>query len=163
MQASTVSRHSIRLAPYDYASRGAYFVTICTHTRFPLLGRIAGERMVLSLTGEVSARCWNAIPQHYSSVELDAFVVMPNHVHGILLLTNLMPGEATPLKAPTLGTVVANFKAAVSREVGRAVWQRGYYEHILRSERDLEQVRGYIEANPLNGGKDPENANAVVR
>jgi putative transposase len=194
-------RRSIRLKGYDYAQAGAYFVTICAHGRECLFGEVLGGEMRLNAYGDIVAQCWDDLPRHYPTVGLDAFVVMPNHVHGIVVLTDpatpapanagvvgagLRParvgaagggadgevvGEATPAgrrPAPPLSEVVRAFKSFSARRVnelrgtgGASVWQRNYYEHIIRNERSLGMVRDYIAGNPARWNADqlhPANA-----
>lgn len=101
-------RKSPRLQGYDYAQNGAYFVTICTHNREHTFGQITNCDMELSELGEIALTCWNAIPNHFPSVELDVSIVMPNHVHGIIVL------QGGNVK---LGTIIGNYKAAVTRQI----------------------------------------------
>ena len=179
-------RKSIRLANYNDTQAGAYFVTICPHKRKPLFGHITGGAMHLSTHGRIVEDCWKAIPRHYPNAELDYFVVMPNHVHGILLLLNSSAGTAC--RAPTtandngpasprrfggalagaLASVIGSFKSAATRQVrqssrtrGEPLWQRGYWEHIIRDERELAEVRRYIAENPLRWSFDRENPEAA--
>ncbi len=154
----------------DYASPGAYFVTVCTHQRACLLGEIIDGHECLSVPGEVVCTVWKDLPNHCPDVELDAFLVMPNHVHGILALH----GRGTACRAPTeafgrpvagsIPTIVRSFKSSAAREINRlrgtpgaAVWQRGYFEHIIRTPNDLDRLRRYIESNPLRWALDREN------
>lgn len=170
-------RRSVRLPEYDYAGPGAYFVTICTHERRVLFGAMVDREMRLSPPGEIVLDCWNAIPDHFAHVALDAFVVMPNHVHGILIFGDRDIRRGMACHAPTasvrqfsqpsagaLSTVVGSFKSASAREINRlrntpgaAVWQRNYYEHVIRNEPDLDAIRQYIEHNPLRWHLDEEN------
>jgi len=111
----------MRLPGFDYSQPERYFLTICTAGHRCLLDEITDGTMRLSAIGFCVQHCWNAIPEHFSNVDLDAFVIMPNHIHGILVINEPRAGHARPLH-----TVVGAFKAAVSRELGFAVWQRGY-------------------------------------
>ena len=168
---------SIRLPFYDYAGAGYYFVTICADFGESLFGEIVAEEMRLSRDGHVVEKKWHEIPLHFTGVDIDAFVVMPNHVHGIIVIKDLedsvpsvVEQHAVPLrkrrgpKAGSLGVIVRSFKSAVTREInlqrgtpGVTVWQRNYYEHVIRDERDLERIREYIENNPLRWALDEEN------
>ena len=143
-------RKRARLPHFDYATPGAYFVTICAHRRMQIFGRCVDDELRPTAAARTVERCWVAIPVHFPSVGVDAFVVMPNHVHGVLLL-----GEDTH----PLPTVVGSFKSAVSRALksGRPVWQRGYYERVVRGENELEAIRRYILENPSAWPWDPEN------
>ena len=177
-------RRSIRLKGYDYTQPGAYFVTICTLDRACLFGEIMQGEMWLNDCGRVAEKCWLDIPSHFPHVELDAFVIMPNHIHGILWIveTPLAMGGAknfsplppttsipslpptppisppTPTERPrgtskTIGSVVRGFKIGVTKWARQntdihIVWQRNYYEHIIRHERALNAIRQYIIENP---------------
>ncbi|MCM1983095.1 transposase [Lyngbya confervoides] len=148
---------------YDYSQAGAYFVTICTQGRECLLGEVIDASISLSQYGIVVEQIWHQIPQHFSSVALDAAVIMPNHFHGIIVISEesfLVQQESQDLapnknsKKPTLGQIVAYFKYQstklinVARDLsGVKFWQRNYYEHIIRSEASLAQLRIYIEQN----------------
>jgi REP element-mobilizing transposase RayT len=145
-------RKSPRLKGYDYTQKGAYFVTICTHQRQPLFGKIITDGLMqLSSAGEIAFARWDALPEHHSSVQLDAFVVMPNHVHGILLLMGSEHSES----ATELGRVIGAYKSGVTRRIREAlhipdmiVWQGRYHDHIIRNERGLNTIRQYIHNNP---------------
>ncbi len=157
MRAPT-GRRSIRLPNYDYSSAGAYFVTACTKDRRPLL---ANERLARFV-----GQAWNWLPNRFPGLTLDEFIIMPDHVHFVVLL--LDPGDhersfrdrrgghPAAQKPPPLGTVVGAFKTVASRSInasqgtrGQSVWQRNYYEHVVRSEEELTRIREYIKNNPL--------------
>lgn len=169
-------RRSIRLRGYNYTSAGAYFVTACAYARECLFGQIAGGEMRLSVCGQVALECWLDIPIHYPQIELDTFSVMPNHIHGILVLvddaaksSNLPAQErfGKPV-AGSLPTIVRLYKAAVSRRInelrsapGVPIWQRNYYEHIIRNDESLNRIRTYIDTNLLRWETDqlhPDNS-----
>jgi REP element-mobilizing transposase RayT len=168
----TYHRRSIRLHNYDYAQPGAYFVTLCTHQRECLLGNIAEGMLRLSPPGHVIEECWQALPQYFHAVQLDAFVVMPNHVHGIICILEAPPADEASIQrhgaAPrSLTAIVGNFKTVSARRInqirntpGAAVWQRNYYEHIIRAPRELDAIRKYIVDNPLKWSLDHENPTA---
>ena len=158
-------RRSIRLKGYDYAQEGAYFVTLCSHRRELLFGEIIKERIRLSEMGEIVRDEWLRTMEVRKNVDMDAFIVMPDHLHGIILITDQLV-RATRRVAPTrrgpelrsgsLGAIIGQFKSVSAKRVnkyrrtsGNAVWQRNYYEHIIRDEGDLNRIRGYILNNPL--------------
>ncbi|MFQ3648206.1 MAG: transposase [Anaerolineae bacterium] len=167
-------RRSIRLQGYDYTQHGAYFVTICAHERRCIWGQVAGGAMVLNEWGRVVQSCWDEIPVHYPMVELDVFVTMPNHVHGVIVITrdDESNGGGMIYHAPTkrefskpiansLSTIIGTFKAAVTRRIHRLpnapdhpIWQRNYYEHIIRSEDALNMIRAYVVNNPAKWAED---------
>ncbi len=166
-------RRSVRLLDYDYTQSGAYFITICTKERECLFGEVIDGEMWLSKIGTVVGECWKAIPDHFPHVVLDGFVVMPNHIHGILMI--YAEGRGTAGRAPTterfsrpvahsLSTAIRSFKAAVTRRVNELqgtsstpVWQRNYYEHVIRNEEELHSLRQYTVDNPLKWALDQEN------
>lgn len=164
-------RRPIRWVGHDYARAGFYYVTICTHDRQNPLGWIEGAQMRLSGMGRVAEECWRAIPDHFAEVELDAFVVMPNHVHGIVVPGDGRARHASPLPATpkgpgrrSVGSIVGAYKSSVCRRVnaiggtpGAALWQRNYYEHVIRNERQSSHIRRYIADNPANWMLDHEN------
>jgi REP element-mobilizing transposase RayT len=170
-------RASMRLRGFDYRSEGAYFITICTRNRECLLGSVVSDNIVLSAIGDVVAAAWNAIPRHFPTVDLDAYIVMPNHVHGILSIT--APRRGTACRAPTerfgrpvpgsIPSGVRSFKSAATREANRekgssgaSLWQRGYYEHVVRSDEELNRLRRYVQENPLRWSLE-ERIRARVR
>ncbi len=174
-------RRSIRLKGYDYAQPGAYFVTICTHRRAHLFGRVVDGKMVLNALGKIAHQCWLAIPDHFPHTELDEFVIMPNHVHGIIWIVEYPAGaggavgakDFSPLPRPrgtskTIGSIVRGFKIGVTKWARQntdihTVWQRNYYERIIRNERALHAIRQYIRANPRRWHLDRYNAAATAR
>jgi REP element-mobilizing transposase RayT len=193
------NRQSIRLPGYDYAQPGAYFVTVRTHKYTLLFGQVVNGEMELNVYGRVAATYWTRIPRYFSRVKLDAFVVMPNHVHGIIVIVDDNPqqdtgdafrapgheenpisehepgrvelsgfGNASPLHlgsagpAPgSLGAIVGNYKSIVTRRINRIrrtpgadVWQRNYYEHVIRATDDVDRIREYIANNPARWAED---------
>ncbi|MFZ0131979.1 MAG: transposase [Desulfobacterales bacterium] len=175
-------RRSIRLQGYDYSRAGAYFVTICTKHRKCLYGNIVEGRMRMNEAGLMVQACWDAIPDHFPQVELDAFVLMPNHVHGILSMVGSITVGAknfspltpfTPLTHPhgtskTIGSVVRGFKIGVTKWMRhntavRDIWQRNYWERIIRDEVELNRIREYIQNNPVQWETDPLNGQGARR
>ncbi len=157
------ARRSIRLRDFDYAQQGAYFVTICAHQRACRFGEITDVEMRLNASGRVVHDVWMGLPRHYPHVELDAFVVMPNHVHGIVFL--VVSGIQTSIgRMQALPEIIRGFKTFSARRInstrlvsGRPVWQRGYYDHVIRDEADLDRIRQYIVDNPARWAEDPDN------
>jgi len=147
-------RRSIRLRGHDYSGRGIYFVTILAKDRRRLFGTVVNGRMALSAAGQTAARCWQEIPAHFPNVSLDAWVVMPDHIHGILVIREdghggTLPGTDRPCgTARTIGSMVRGFKIGVTKALGESPWHRNYHEMIIRDERSLESVRAYIHNNP---------------
>ncbi len=193
-------RRSIRLRGYDYKWEGAYYFTICCHQKRCLLGEIEDGVMHLNLIGATVKAVWDSLPRHFPLIELDAFVIMPNHIHGIIVITNsrgeaFVPGyndtfpkslftNASPIpecndtspipryndippphgtESGSIGAIIQNFKSVATRRVNRitrnsgTLWQRNYYEKIIRNEKAYENIRRYIVENPLNWDEDEEN------
>ena len=177
------ARHSIRLQGFDYSRAGTYFVTICVRMGDCIFGDVVAGRVRLNTAGRTAAKCWLETPTHFPNVTLDAFVVMPNHLHGILVIDRISTGRAdipvmrgvgaqhaAPLHfrdsssrrdesarvAPgSLGAIVRSFKSATTQRInqmrrtpGEKVWQRNYYDRIIRNEAEFYRARGYILSNP---------------
>ncbi len=168
------NRKSIRMENYDYSQFGGYFVTICTHEKKCIFGSILGEKMHSNEYGSIVSEVWNSIPNHFDNVELDQFVVMPNHVHGIIFINkSIETRHAMPLRKfgkpipSSLSTIVGSFKSAVSKSMhvhgynDRKIWHRNYYEHIIRHEKELNEIRKYISNNPMQWAMDKENPYAL--
>jgi len=186
-------RRSTRLPAYDYGQAGAYFVTICTQNRECAFGEVVDGEIVLNEPGRMVETVWRELPQHYPGVEVDTLVVMPNHVHGIIMLVRAgpracpdNPGRSWGVSgqpqgvAPTGATgamslpdVVHRFKSLTTARYRRGVlqdrwlpfpgrlWQRNYYEHVIRNEEELDAIRQYIADNPLRWAEDRENPHNV--
>jgi putative transposase len=169
-------RRSIRLRGYDYSQAGAYFVTTVVRDRRCIFGDVLDGEMCLSDAGQAARECWEAIPEHFPHVELDAFVIMPNHVHGIICIVDDVVGpdvgakdfsplpNAPAFRSPskTVGSIVRGFKIGVTKWVRThmdvyEVWQRNYYEHIIRDESSLDRIRAYIIENPARWAEDAGN------
>ena len=170
------ARRSLRHPGYDYRTPGAYFVTIVTHERRSLFGRVANDSVEPTTMGAIAQELWLEIPQHFPHVQLDAFIVMPNHIHGLILLAwspEVGARHAVPLpraeafgqpRPGSLPTIVRSYKSAVTRRInlqrqtpGHPVWQRNYWEYVVRSEAALARIRDYIAANPYRWRQDPLN------
>jgi REP element-mobilizing transposase RayT len=180
------NRHSIRMKGYDYSLPGAYFVTLISfHTEY-LFGEVKNGELLQSDIGGLIKDCWMGLPIFFEHIRLDEQVLMPNHLHGIIIIdTALGKGEAfsdiepieveaesenaSPLRPRgtqpgLLGAIIQNFKSVSTRmankryfEPGNKIWQRDYYERIIRNERELNAIRQYIRDNPLNWDLDSEN------
>jgi putative transposase len=175
MEETPRHRRSIRLKGYDYSQAGAYFVTICTHDRAKILGSIVDGEMRLNSAGAAAHAAWLNLPRRFPSVRLREFVVMPNHLHGIVILTkpyrvaaggaaSSAPTTDPGVDHPSLGKIIRAFKSRSAIEINRlwgrrnqAVWQRNYYEHIIRPGKAFDQIRIYILENAAAWDQDPEN------
>ena len=151
-------RRSIRLKGYDYAQAGAYFITVCSDQRARIFGEIVEGQFKSSDVGLVVKRIWENLPNHYAHLTLDAFVVMPNHIHGLLMLSE----NPSDTKRQDIPMIVGTFKSYSTREVrliepGLQVWHRNYYDHVVRDEDELDGIRNYILSNPLLWEQDIDN------
>ncbi len=148
-------RRSIRLYGYDYSCDGLYFITICCRNRMCLFGKIINDEMVLNDAGRMAEQEWaNTMSVRSGDVVLHDFVIMPNHMHAIIEITHSFVAQSlhATLRSPsqTLGAIVRGYKSAVSRQLGSSVWQRNYYEHIIRNSKSYGKIAEYIMNNPAN-------------
>ena len=164
-------RRSIRLKNYEYAQAGAYFVTICTQNRECLFGEVKDGIMLLNDAGQMIERWWLELPSKFPALRLDCYVIMPNHLHGIICIEeNVGPvrhqgahiGAPLPMMVQWLKTMTTNeyirgVNSGAFQPFDRRVWQRNYYEHIIRNEIELDTIRNYIVSNPLNWSDDELN------
>ena len=165
-------RKSIRLKHFNYSSNGAYFITLCTKNRECILGNIVNGKMVLSDLGEIVKNEWNKTPMIRHEIKLDIFIIMPNHFHGIIFITNnnVMAIEyinvgatgRSPLRKQngplqySLGSFIGGLKSITTKRANvlrntphQSLWQRNYYEHVIRNDVDLNRIREYIINNPI--------------
>ena len=161
-----------RLRGYDYSQPGFYFVTICTRDKECLFGVVEQESMNLNAFGEIVRECWKGIPQHCAGIENEVFVVMPNHVHGIIVITertltadrNGRSGSKPDPTRHSLSEIVRGFKTYSARAInerrrsqGIPVWQRGFYEHVIRDDREYRRIGEYITHNAAKWEMDVMN------
>lgn len=156
---------------YDYTIPGHYFVTICTQHRIPYFGEIVDGKMVLNEIGEIVKGCWFDLPKHYNGCKLDEFVIMPNHIHGIIeIINNQYFKTANPVgtglkPVPTihgLSEIVRGFKTFSSRKINENqnnyfAWQRSFHDRVIRDEKELIDKRYYIQQNPIQWSSDRNN------
>jgi REP element-mobilizing transposase RayT len=169
-------RKSIRLKEYDYSQAGDYFVTICTQNHECKFGEIVNGEMHLNNFGMVVEDCWKGISLHFKNVELDEYIIMPNHLHGILILNEpvgtrhavSLPEQFGKPISGSVSTIVRSFKSAVTKGInqmrstpGVPIWQQRYYDRIIRDEKELNNVRDYIANNVLAWAFDTENPEKV--
>jgi len=156
-----------RLAGYDYSKNGCYYVTICTKDKIHFFGEVIDGKVVLSGIGKAAESFWNDIPVHFPFVRLDEYIIMPNHVHGIIVIDRdvgkchgMSPNKFSSPVAGSLSTIINHFKGAVKRWTNKQdvgfYWQTRFYEHIVRSEDSLNKIRKYIRNNPSNWEQDDE-------
>jgi len=167
------TRKQIRLKNYDYSLNGYYFITVCSNDRKNIFGeyKYVGAALVparnnikLSKIGQIINNQWNDIPNQYRNVELDEYIIMPNHIHGILIVNN----RAQTSGAPTISKIIRSFKSKSSIEylnhikqnntyISVNIWQRSFYDHVVRNERSLNAIKEYIANNPENWENDIDN------
>lgn len=170
---TTRHRRSIRLKGYDYSQAGLYFITICTYEKTCLFGNIQKEEIVLNKFGIIARDEWRRTQQIRSNIELGEFIIMPNHIHGIIQINDR---RGTMHRAPTMErfgkptsntipTIIRGYKSTVTKQINQlrrkgtmhratTVWQRNYYEHIIRNEQSYWKITEYITNNPLNWNQD---------
>ncbi len=166
-------RRSIRLQGFDYSQSGAYFITICTKNHECLFGDIIGGKMFLNEFGKFVKHCWNGIPDHFPDVVLDEFVIMPDHIHGIIVINkksvipvrvqNFEPvqmiNQYQHIIPRSIGSIIRGFKTGVTKFFRQntgihVVWQRNYYEIIINDDISLFRIREYIKNNPIKWEND---------
>ncbi|MFH1245847.1 MAG: transposase, partial [Candidatus Omnitrophota bacterium] len=166
MQKIKTRRNTNRIPQYDYSTPGQYFLTICIEDRQQILGAVENDKMILNDTGKIADFSWREIINHFTGIELDQHIIMPNHIHGII---NIIVGARSPRpnndnndtiigrgnRAPTIGNIIAYFKYQTTKQInefqnvpGRKIWQRNYYDHIIRNDKSLTRIREYIINNP---------------
>jgi putative transposase len=185
MQSEKPYRTSHRLRGADYSFPGGYFVTICTHKKRCLFGTVRFGKMVLNGAGKIAHEEWTKTPALRPGVSLGEFEVMPNHIHGTIIILEgaagkRRAGEQPPWRLPrggagkslpvaptgpkrgSVGAIIGNIKGAVTRRIRQLadksrlqVWQRNYYDHIIRDDDDWQNINSYILENPMNWSKDP--------
>ena len=171
----THHRSSIRLKDYDYTIPGAYFITLLAHGSTCFFGDISSNQASMNPFGEIVREEWLRTPNVRPEITLDEYVIMPNHLHAIIYIsepTTVGAHGRAPLHTPvytfsrppkSLGSFIAGFKSIVTKRItilratpGQPVWQRNYYEHIIRDDQDLNRIRTYIRNNPIQWGTDHE-------
>jgi putative transposase len=165
---------SIRLQGYDYSKDGLYFITICLQNRLHLFGDVVDGNMVFTDAGSIAIQCWMDIPKHFPNTILHQYIIMPNHVHGIIQILNNASDNITnkinlfqKIIPRSIGSIVRGFKIGVTKWFRnkfpnefpreRKIWQRNYYEHIIRNEKSFERISNYISNNPMNWKNDKYN------
>lgn len=160
----------MRMAGYDYSQPGAYFVTICVYKMINLFGKIDDGSMQINTYGEIAQFEWFKTPSIRPSVQLfdDEFIIMPNHIHGIIWILDVgVTGSVAQSKITrgpepgSLGAIIGQYKSITTKRInkirnssGKSIWQRNYYDHIVRNERELDAIRKYIQTNPLEWKSD---------
>lgn len=151
-----IKRKPNRLENYDYSQNGAYFITICTKDKEPILSQISVGatigRPTIKLTniGKYVDDAINEIHKHYEDVYVDNYIIMPNHIHILIRIDS----SGRPMVAPTISRIVQQFKGVISKRIGKSIWQKLYYDHIIRDEIDYMTKWQYIDENPIKWAED---------
>lgn len=170
-------RKQLRLRHFDYGQNGYYFITICTKDRLCVFGKIADQEICLSEIGQIVQFCWLDIPNHFPNVFVDEYIIMPNHIHGIIGIDNndnagnadlrsLQKYDRTKMLLPK---IIHGFKSSVTRIVNRSIkqtnfqWQKSYYERIIQNQETLIKIQNYIKKNPYQWEIDKNNPNQKLQ
>jgi len=189
MQRVKTRRNTNRIPQHDYSTPGQYFLTICVESRQQIFGAIENDKMILSDVGEIADFWWREISNHFAGIKLGQYIIMPNHIHGIINIVGvdrcvdplknnkltdnheLNHNGRTHRSAPTISAIVQWFKTMTTNKYmqnvrnndwpsfDKRLWQRNYYDHIIRNDTSLNQIRGCIINNPLSWKNDIENPN----
>ena len=165
-------RRSTRLKGFDYSQPGAYFITICTYHHACIFGENIGNKIILNESGKIAEREWSKTSRIRDNIQLDVYIIMPDHLHGIIYITDVCAGAycIVPLQQHhyqteqfgkftrnSIPTIIKLFKSTVTRQInqlrkipGFPVWQRNYFDHVIRNEQELYRIRRYIMNNPVN-------------
>lgn len=146
MKRNLSTRKIIRLQGYDYSAENIYFVTLCIKDRIELLGKIENENIKLSIEGNIAKKTIHIVEQIYPNLTIDEYVIMPNHIH-FLISINYANGI-------TISKVIKHFKTIISKELKYSIWQKSFYEHIVRNEKEYLKIKEYIRNNIINWEKD---------
>jgi putative transposase len=160
-------RRSIRLPEYDYSKAGAYYITICSHNKKLIFGKIIDGEIIPSKIGILVEQHLKEIPDHFENVFIDDYIIMPNHIHFILSIVGVqnfepLRNEYQKIIPRSIGSIIRAYKASVTKrckkeEYKNKIWQRNYFEHIIRNQEDHYRIREYIQNNPLQWELDEEN------
>lgn len=146
MDSKLPQRKTIRLKHYDYSNNGMYFITICTKERKQILGKINENEIKLYNAGTIIQKHTKNIEELFNNIKIDEYVIMPNHIHMIIEIT-----EKTETNIPR---IIKQFKGCITKELGYSIWQKSYYEHIIRNEKEYFKIKEYIRNNVINWNKD---------
>lgn len=153
--ANLPNRQSFRLKDFNYSTVGTYFITICSHNRIPWFGHIQHNRMDLNAYGKIVEDSWLELEKQNKHVRLDDYIVMPDHFHGLISIIDICTSSETKQPLKPIGRLVAAFKTVSCRRIREAqgnsqcrIWQRNYWERIVRTEQELHNIRQYIQNNP---------------
>jgi len=174
------TRKQIRLKRWDYSDSGWYFITICTQGRKKIFGDIRDNRIIFNSHGNIISNVWLNIQNKFNNVEIDEFQIIPNHIHGIIVIRNTKPFvgakfispetygnlkgdlKIAPTTKTSLSMIIKWFKSISTINIRKTInvfqWQKSFYDHIIRNEFDLNRIRQYIRDNPINWETDRNNS-----
>lgn len=166
------SRKQNRLKDYDYSNNGYYYVTICTYNREYIFGDAVNNEMILNRCRAIAKNSWVDLPNHHKNIQLDEFIIMPNHIHGIIIINNPVGnGLARSSNKHTnnnLSIIIGSYKSTVTKQINRINnnrfrWQKSFHDHIIRNDKSLNKIREYIINNPATWDTDENNINYKVK
>jgi len=161
-----------RWTGYDYNTPGWYFITICTKDRVEYFGKVENDKMILNRWGEMAQNFWQDLPRHFTNCKLDDFVVMPNHIHGIIEIIENLNNKDGGINVGNadlrslqhtkmfLPKIIHGFKSSLSREINKLQyfeWQKSFHDHVIRGEKDYNAIKYYIQQNPAKWAEDRNN------
>ena len=159
-------RKPTRLKNHDYSQAGYYFVTVCTYNRIELFGKIEVDQMVLNQFGNIAQNAWLDLPNHHKNIKLDEYIVMPNHIHGIIKTIHVGNGPARSVNIneinDNLSIIIGSYKSAVTKQINRInpnpfKWQKSFHDHIIRDDYSIYKIREYIINNHATWYTDENN------
>ncbi len=168
-------RKSIRLEGYDYSQAGTYYITICTFLRESFFGHTENAKIILTPVGAIACKYWKEIPYHFQHADVDVFIIMPNHIHGLIQISDenknvvaehVQPESNDSKISSSIGSIIKQYKGSVTRWCKKNhyldfKWQNNFYEHIVRNEKELNRIRQYIITNPLKWEYDRDNVASI--
>lgn len=162
------SRKLNRLNKYSYSINGHYYITVCTQNRREIFGIIENDHIIINQYGEIVKNTWFKIPEHFHNVELDEFIIMPNHIHGIIIINNpvgtghALSSNDKNTKNNNLSVIVESFKSTITKQINQInnnefKWQRSFHDHTIRTTDSLNNIRKYMLNNPATWNADENN------
>ena len=165
------SRKQNRLNNYDYSSNGYYYVTICVYNREYIFGEIINDEMILNRCGNIAKKSWRDLPNHHIGIELGQFIIMPNHIYGVIIINNPVgngPARSSNKyqKLNNLSVIIGSYKSTVTKQINRIndntfKWQKSFHDHIIRIDKSLNNIRNYIINNSKTWELDENNINSL--
>ena len=146
MKTNLPIRKKLRLECYNYSKQGMYFITICIKSRAKILGKINNNQIELTKQGTIVQHHIEHIPQKYTNIKIDEYIIMPNHIHIIISMCSTNDAH--------LSRIIKQYKGSVTKQIGYSIWQKSYYEHVIRNEKEYYKIKEYIQNNIVNWKHD---------